>query len=317
MFNKKKAPDIEWKNPKFWLNSDILTIDKLRGKIILLDFWTYSCVNCIRTLPSLKSIWKKYKGKRFMLIGIHTPEFEFEKEIGNVKYAIKKYDIDWPVLQDSERINWENYGNTYWPRAALINGEGEIIFEHIGESGYEDIDSKITEELNKLKETFDKTKIDYKQERKYDFNTSREIYAGSLRNNGIGSGKVCTKEGCDEYIDNGDNKRDLIYLQGDWAQESEFLEFKSKVQRGHIALRYYALEVNAVISGFGKAEVLLDDAPLRKSDAGKDISFENEKSYIKVEGADMYNLIKHPSYNSRVLKILPFEEMKVYAYTFG
>ena len=147
MFNKKrKAPNIEGKNPKFWLNSDILTIDKLRGKIILLDFWTYSCVNCIRTLPSLKSIWKKYKGKRFMLIGIHTPEFEFEKEIGNVKYAIKKYNIDWPVLQDPERINWENYGNTYWPRAALINGEGEIIFEHIGESGYDDVDSKIAEE---------------------------------------------------------------------------------------------------------------------------------------------------------------------------
>ncbi len=316
LMRKKEAPEIEFDSDKQWINSRPLKLERLKGKIILLDFWAYSCVNCIRTLSALKKIVEKYKNKRFVLIGIHTPEFEFEKEIGNVKYAVKKHGINWPVLNDPRRINWDNYGNTYWPRAALINAEGELIFEHVGESGYDEIDSKIEEELRKLGEISDSKKID-EQKRKYAYNISKESYAGSLRNNGIGSGKVCTKEGCDEYADPKIYKEGVIYLQGDWAQTEEYLEYKGKEGRGYIAYRYYASEVNVVMSGVGEAEVLVDDAPLTKEGAGSNVVLKNRKSYVKLEGADMYNLIKDKDYHSRVLKILAFEEMKVFAYTFG
>ena len=144
---------------------------------------------------------------------------------------------------------------------------------------------------------------------------SKETYAGSARNNSLGSQKVCAKEGCDEYYDQGKYKPGIIYLQGDWAQEPEFLEYRGG--NAWIAYNYYASEVNAVLSGFGEAEVLLYDRPVTKDKAGRDIVFRNGSSIVKVEGADLYNLIKSTVSHSGVLKIRPFEEMRVYAYTFG
>lgn len=319
MFLKnKRAHELIWQNPKNWINSEPQTLEKLSGKVILLDFWTYSCVNCIRTLPALKEIWKKYKNKRLVIIGIHTPEFDFEKELGNVKYAVKKHGLEYPILSDPERINWHNYGNTYWPRAALINSMGEIIFDHVGESGYNEIEEKIIEELKRVKEIkeSDKIKID-EEKRQYDYAISHEIYAGSLRNGGFGSGKVCSKESCDEYFDNENYKKDVINPHSDWMQEKEFLEYKGKEGRGWIANRYYASEVNAVLSGNGRAEILLDERPLTKKNAGLDIEFKDGKSFVKIEGADMYNLVKTDGFKEGVLKILPFGNMRVYAYTFG
>lgn len=315
MLAEKKAREIEYVNEKQWLNSKPLNLERLQGKIVLLDFWAYSCVNCIRTLNALKQIWSKYKNKRFMLIGIHTPEFEFEKELGNVKYAVKKHGIEYPVLSDAERINWENYGNTYWPRIALINSEGKIIFEHVGESGYDEVEEKIIQELVKLREISSDIERMSEKNREYSFGLSKETYAGSLRNQGI-PGKVCTKEGCDEYFDSGNYSPGVIYLHGDWKQEKEYLEYLG-LEKGRIAYRYYASEVNVVLAGVGEAEVLMDNVPIRKEYAGKDVFFKEGKSYVKVEGADMYNIIKSRAFHSGVLRILPFEEMKVYAFTFG
>lgn len=314
---KKNAPEIEYENDKFWINSVPLNLDKLKGKVVLLDFWTYSCINCVRTLPVLKRIWEKYKGKRFMLIGIHTPEFEFEKEIGNVKYAVKKYEINYPILSDPSRDNWENYGNTYWPRCALINSEGEIVFEHIGESGYEEVEREIVKELSKLREVSSDFEPLPEQKKNPPYGLSKETYAGKLRNEGIGSGIACVKEGCNEYVDNGSYTGGVIYLQGMWKQHKEYLEYLGQDYKGWIAYRYHAKEVNVVLSGVGIAEVLYNNFPVMEKDAGKDIIFADGKSFVKLEGADMYNLLKHPGYESGLLTIKPFNEMKVYAYTFG
>ncbi|MEK6855999.1 MAG: redoxin family protein [Nanoarchaeota archaeon] len=316
IYKKGKAKEIEWQNEKQWINSSPLKLENLRGKIVLIDFWAYSCVNCIRTFDSLKQIWNKYKNKRFILIGIHTPEFEFEKESGNVKYAVKKYTLEYPILNDPERINWENYGNTYWPRIALINTEGDIIFEHVGESGYDEVEKKIIEELIKLKEIPEDIETISLKKRNYEPGVSKETYAGSERNAGI-PGKVCTKEGCDEYHDSGNYAPGVIYLQGEWNQTREYVEYLGKPEKGRICYRYYASEVNVVMAGVGEVEVLLDTLPIRKEDAGEDVFFREGKSYVKVEGAEMYNIVKHSNYHSRVLRIIPFEELKVYAYTFG
>lgn len=292
-------------------------MEKLKGKVVLLDFWTYSCVNCIRTIPKLKEIWEKYKDKRFAMIGIHTPEFEFEKEIGNVKYAVKKNEITWPILSDPKRSNWENYGNNYWPRVAVIDSEGNIIFEHVGESGYEEIDKKISEELIKMREISSDSEIISEKKNKSSSYLSKETYIGKNRNKDIESGKVCSKNECDEYYDNRTYSSDKTYLHGDWMQEKEYAEYKGEEGKGWIARKYFASEVNLVLSGVGEAEVLIDDKLVNKNDAGKDLIFREGKSYVKVEGADMYNIVKHNSFFSRVLKVKPFEEMKVYSYTFG
>lgn len=309
MLFRRKAPEIIGIDSEGWINSEPLTLEKFRGKLVLLDFWTYSCVNCLRTLPALKEMWSKYKGE-LVIIGVHTPEFEFEKDLTNVKGAVKKHGIEYPVANDPERVNWERYGNRYWPRAALINAKGELIMDHIGESGYDEIEERIIEELGE--DSYERMK---EKKRSYFPGISRETYAGSLRNPGLGSGRVCTREGCEEYVDPGNHMGGVIYLAGDWRQESEYLRFKG--QNGHISYRYYATEVNVVISGEGLAEVLLNDKPLDSDSSGADVVLANGKSYVKIEGADMYQIIKQEKVDEGELKIVPFKGLEVYAYTFG
>ncbi|MDO8509090.1 MAG: redoxin family protein [Nanoarchaeota archaeon] len=317
-FRKKKAPELTGvEEAKKWINSDVLSLEKLRGKVVLLDFWTYSCVNCIRTLPALKDIWEKYKNKRFVIIGVHTPEFEFEKEIGNVKFAVKKHGIKYPVVNDPDRKNWNNYGDSYWPRAALINAEGEVIFDHIGEGGYDEIEKKIIEELVRLNEIDEESINNINDEMKqYDKSLSKETYLGTLRTKGFNSRVVCKPGTCNEYIDIGRYEKDKVNLQGQWNPDKEFIEFEGK--DGYIALKFYASEVNLVLSGIGTAEILLDGAPLNKKNAGKDIYFLGKKSYVKVEGDDMYNLVNNKGdYIEGILKIIPFKRMKAYVFSFG
>ena len=314
MFFQHKAPKLVWTENKNWLHSKPLTWESLRDKLILLDFWTYSCINCLRTLPALKQIWEKYQNKKFILIGVHTPEFDFEKDLVNVQKAARKHELEYPILNDPERINWENYGNTYWPRAALINADGELIMDHVGESGYDEIEEAIIKELRKMKQLEAASRI--KEEKHYYApNISPEIYAGSSRNAGLGSAKVCSKRGCDEFYDAGKYHQDIIYVQGDWKQTSEYLEFMG--DKGHIAFQYYAKEVNVVMEGKGLATIFLNDKPLMGMEAGKDVRVSQGKSLAHLEGADLYQLVHKPDYQQSVLKIIPFKGLKVYAYTFG
>lgn len=320
MFIKKRAaPELVGiEDPKKWINSPPVSLEKLKGNIILLDFWAYSCVNCIRTIPALKEIAGKYKNKRFALVGIHTPEFEFEKEIGNVKNAVKKHEIKYPIFNDQERKNWENYGNKYWPRAAVINAEGEVIFEHIGESGYDEIEERIVDELTAIKEVKPgETKMLFEGERFFHEGISRETYAGSARSYGFNSRMVCTPDGCNEYIDSGKYEKDTVNLHGQWIQEKEYVEFQAE-KGGWIALKFFASEVNVVMSGIGIAEILLDGNALTRTNTGKDVMFIGKKSYVKLNGADMYRIFDNRGqFREGILKIIPFRRMRVFAYTFG
>ncbi len=320
-FRKKKAPElVGLDDAKKWINSEPLSLERLKGKVVLLDFWTFSCLNCIRTLPFLKELWDKYKNKRFSIIGIHTPEFEFEKEIGNVKYAVKKHEIRYPIANDPERRNWNNYGNQYWPRAALINSEGEVILDHIGESGYEEIEEKIVDELFKIKELKEgEVKLINEIKRVYERGISKECYVGSLRNNGFNSRVVCTPGSCNEYIDIGRYEKDKINLQGQWYVEKEFAEFNGKDgDKSWIGIKFYSSEVNIVMSGIGTAEVLLDGEPLSKRNAGKNMGFIGKKSYLKADGSDIYNVFDNKgTYIDGILKIIPFRRMRAYSFTFG
>ena len=125
-----------------WLNTDKpLTIKSLKGKVILVDFWTYTCINCIRTLPYVTSWYEKYKDKGFVVVGVHTPEFQFEHETQNVLNAIKMYSIHYPVAQDNDYATWNNYSNQYWPAEYLIDVNGNVRRVHFGEGEYDKTES--------------------------------------------------------------------------------------------------------------------------------------------------------------------------------
>ncbi len=131
-----------------WFNSKPLTMEGLRGKVVLVDFWTYTCINCIRTLPYVKSWWQKYKDKGLVIVGVHTPEFEFEKDPNNVAKAIKDFGLTYPIMQDNDYATWNAYANHYWPADYLVDTNGKIIDTHFGEGDYDATEKKIQEALN-------------------------------------------------------------------------------------------------------------------------------------------------------------------------
>ena len=122
-----------------YLNTDAFKLSELIGKkVVLIDFWTYTCINCQRTLPYITAWDKKYRDQGLVVIGVHTPEFEFEKKKGNVQSAIEEFGIKYPVVQDNDYATWRAYNNRYWPRKYLIDIDGFIVYDHIGEGGYEE-----------------------------------------------------------------------------------------------------------------------------------------------------------------------------------
>jgi thiol-disulfide isomerase/thioredoxin len=135
------APD--FKVGDNWLNSKPLSVADLKGKVVLIDFWTYSCINCIRTLPYVTKWYDTYNNKGFVVIGVHTPEFSFEKDSNNVKDAIARFGIHYPVVQDNDYSIWNSYNNEYWPAEYLIDQNGKIVEEHFGEGNYDQTENLI------------------------------------------------------------------------------------------------------------------------------------------------------------------------------
>src|SRR3989338_8304440 len=148
MIFSTKAPELE--GITGWINTKLLTMEDLKGKVVLVDFWTYTCINCLRTLPYIKEWHEKYAKHGLVIVGIHTPEFEFEKDIRNVKDAVKRHKIKHPIALDSNYEMFKAYNNHYWPRKYLIDADGKIVYDHIGEGGYGETEEKIIELLNKI-----------------------------------------------------------------------------------------------------------------------------------------------------------------------
>jgi thiol-disulfide isomerase/thioredoxin len=126
-----------------WFNSAPLDMANLRGKVVLVDFWTYGCVNCVNTLPHVTALYEKYKGRGLVVVGVHTPEFPFERSASNVQAALKRHGITYPVAQDNDSKTWNAYRNQYWPAQYIIDQHGSIVFQHAGEGQYEQIERTI------------------------------------------------------------------------------------------------------------------------------------------------------------------------------
>ena len=131
-----------------WFNSAPLDIASLRGKVVLVDFWTYGCVNCVNTLPHVTALYQKYKDRGLVVVGVHTPEFPFERSAGNVQAALKRHGITYPVAQDNDSKTWNAYRNQYWPAQYIVDQNGRIVFQHAGEGQYEEIERIIAGLLN-------------------------------------------------------------------------------------------------------------------------------------------------------------------------
>jgi cytochrome c biogenesis protein CcdA/thiol-disulfide isomerase/thioredoxin len=126
-----------------WINSKPLTLGELRGKVVLIDFWTYSCINCLRTLPHLKAWYAAYHKRGLVIIGVHTPEFAFEHVTSNVRAAVTRLGIPYPVVQDNRYKTWDNYANEYWPAEYIVDRQGDVRHTHFGEGEYDQTEAVI------------------------------------------------------------------------------------------------------------------------------------------------------------------------------
>ena len=137
----RRAPEIT--GITHWLNSGPVSLACLRGKVVLVDFWTYGCINCVHTLPHVVDLYEKYKDRGFVVIGVHAPEFAYEKSTANVAAAIKRHGIRYPVAQDNNFATWNAYGNQYWPAQYIVDQHGRIVYQHAGEGAYDTIENTV------------------------------------------------------------------------------------------------------------------------------------------------------------------------------
>ncbi len=293
-----------------WLNSKPLTISELKGKVVLIDFWTYTCINCIRTLPYVTSWDEKYRDKGLVIIGVHTPEFEFEKKSSNVENAIKQYDIKYPVAQDNEFSTWKAFSNQYWPAKYLIDANGNVRYSHFGEGDYDVTEEAIQELLKEAGNTVDE-KIDVKNPTS-NRQISPETYIGSSRMQYYypsGSLPAVPKE----FELQSNIPTNSFSLGGKWNIMPEYSasENKSVLEYNFNAQHVY-LVMRSVDGKPKKVNVFLDGQK-PSLNSGKDV----KNGVVNVDSDRLYDLINLPSVENKKLR-LEFENgVEVFAFTFG
>lgn len=279
-----------------------ITINGLIGKrVILVDFWTYSCINCQRTTPYLNAWYEKYKNKGFVIIGVHTPEFEFEKDYNNVKAAVEKFGIKFPVVLDNDYSTWTAYKNRYWPRKYLIDIDGYIVYDHIGEGAYEETEKRIQEALAERMAILGESGIiDQSVTKEIPVQNgakSPETYFGSARN---------------------DQQANLLFPSDSWSITPEFAQNTSP--NASIVYTYTAKDVFFVAESDTETvvEVLLDGKPLG-SEAGADIIKTSDgKTVVKIKEARLYKIIQGNQSETHTLKfIIQKSGLKAFTFTFG
>ena len=308
-----------------FINSKPITLADLRGKVVLVDFWTYSCINCIRTIPYLNAWYEKYADKGLVIVGVHTPEFEFEKDYNNVQAAVEKFDIRYPVAQDNEKGTWNAYDNRYWPRKYLIDADGYIRYDHIGEGGYAETEKVIQSLLTERPEyiganttTIDQSMSNPESSQSVNFDriNTPELYFGYQYSTApLGNSEGYQPDQIVNYTvpDNTKVMPNRIYLAGEWKNNADHMELQSQV--GHIVLSYSAKAVNIVAGGKGELRILEDSSPLDNSSRGTDIS---ENGTVKVDGQRLYNVVEHEDYGNHQIAIeVAGKGFQIYTFTFG
>ncbi|MBI4457980.1 thioredoxin family protein [Candidatus Uhrbacteria bacterium] len=304
-----------------WLNSNPLRQEELRGKVVLIDFWTYSCINCIRTLPYIVSWDKKYRGLGLVIIGVHTPEFAFEQKESNVRDALKRHGIAYPVAMDNDYGTWNAYGNRYWPAKYLFDAEGRLRYAHFGEGEYDVTEKNIQDLLadaggvaaeapvTVIPESTDFSKIG-----------TSETYLGYGRMEYQANEEEILRDRVQEYVLPADVARNRFAYGGRWLVRSENGTLAEAP--GSVVIRYVASGVNLVMgaeTSAVRAEVLIDGKPVPVGMRGADLVVQGGRTYMRVSAERLYNVIDAKgAYGEHLLEIRFLDAgVRVYAFTFG
>lgn len=310
-----KAP--EFAGTQKWFNTpggEKLTLKQLRGKVVLVDFWTYTCINCIRTQPYLKSWYAKYHDKGLEIVGVHTPEFPFEHSATNVEDAVRQAGIEYPVAQDNDYKTWDAYSNEYWPAHYLIDAEGRVRATHFGEGKYRETERQIR---SLLREAGDqnlggdsKTSSAVKPSQQQ---VTPETYLGAARAQGWQNGQITA--GTQDF---GPPPRSLAQsvfaYSGRWRITEESATAAGASSR--IDVHFRARRVYLVLGSPGharRAEVELDGKPIAARSSGRDVV----GGAVTVRAQRLYNLVDLPAVQDHKLTLHLAPGVTGFAFTFG
>jgi thiol-disulfide isomerase/thioredoxin len=311
-----------------WINSKPLTWAELRGKVVLVDFWEYTCVNCIRTDPYLRAWYQRYKSYGFVIVGIQTPEFGFSSIRNNVASAAKRDALDYPILNDPESRNWKAYHENFWPSKYLFDQNGRLVYQHTGEGDYQNLEREIQRLLlrNDPQARFPSPLPPVRPGDRSDAVCSPdtpELYTnpsyGFLGN--LPSSWEMDKAAL--FIDNGRHVDGKVYAKGSWIPRYQSLQHARPTNdlRDFVVISYRGTEVNAVINRTNdkdyKVYVTLDGKPVPSKSKGDDVRYDERGSYVNVDAPRMYNVVRG-EYGVHELKLASDSpEFDLYSYTFS
>lgn len=295
---------------------------KIKNMVVLYDIWTYSCINCIRTLPYITAWDEKYSDQGLLIIGIHSPEFEFEKDIDNVKMAVEKHAIQYPVILDNDKEIWKSFENRYWPRKYITDHEGYIRYDHIGEGAYQETEKIIQELLAERAQSLGtdmshtQTLVNIESFKHSNFRTP-ELYFGykfAMGRNQIGNTEGFSPNNDVTYkIPENNLRQHYFYLDGVWKNLEGGMKLISET--GKIALQYSGKEVNIVTANEADLQIFVDGKIIEPSIAGKDIG---TRGRVHVHDDGLYNIVNSENSEQHLLEIIVNDPgFEIYTFTFG
>lgn len=326
--------------PGNWLNSPPLTKEQLRGQVVLVDFWDYTCVNCVRTLPYLTAWHRRYAGKGLTIIGIHAPEFKFASDPAQLVAAINEFSLPYPVLLDNEFQNWQNFANRAWPTKYLIDANGYIRYQRSGEGFYAETEQAIQQLLRLRQPDLDLPELmpalrPEDQNGAVCYRPTPELHIGYQA--GLFGGALGNPEG---YLPHRpmiyrmplERQIGRFYVAGIWQAHPEYMEFVGQ-EEGQVILPYQAVGVNLVISPTGDEIALRldllpkiprqlfvqqDGAWVEQISAGTDLQFDpSNRSHISIHRPCLFSLIQNPTFEAHELTLtLHTTGLALYAFSF-
>ena|SRR5438270_3123418 len=320
---KVRAPEIG----RIWLNSAPLSFRQLRGRVVLVDFWDYTCVNCIRTLPYVQAWHDRYHDKGLTVIGVHTPEFTFAQYESNVGRAVRDFGLTYPIVIDSNYEIWKLFACRCWPTKYLIDKDGYLRFAHFGEGAYDEFESGVQELLREIDANVELPAI-MKPLRDEDrpgaccYRATPELYLGHRRGK-IGNQGGFKEDAIASYSWSGELEEGVFYVTGDWASTAEYMESAAGGEH-RITLKYSARRVNVVMASprapTCEVVILQNGAALTPRQATTDTRFRaaagQEQSYIPVSNARMYTLVDNSDFATHTLELICPAGLAVFAFTF-
>lgn len=322
--SKESSPLTALSGATAWLNSPPLHMDSMRGKVVLVDFWTYSCINCLRTIPYLKAWYEKYRGQGLIIIGVHSPEFAFEKDENNVRQAVHDLGIAYPVAMDNRFAIWNAFENDAWPAHYLIDGQGRIRDRHVGEGAYEETEQMIQRLLGELHQGVPATNSSLVQvsgsgatAAATDTQRSPETYVGYGRQENFASPEAIKQDAPAEYSTPRTLDLDQWALSGKWRIAEE--DALSLTPGGTISFRFQGRDLHLVLGSRNRKPIRFRvtlDGRTPGNDHGTDVDYQGNGI---IREHRLYQLIRQSGKISVHTFRIEFMDsgVEAFAFTFG